>query len=176
MPGPNDLYDLLAEFLDAVEAAVATTPGGAIARAYVSPGPPAWDCELIAVHAGGPLEADTAPLAPPLQPGHRVIDTFAVNEIAITTTVLRCVPTIQQVGGSTSWPSAAELEAAARLIDADVWAIWNHVKNAVRDGTLFRRADGEAREVFFDPAVPLSPAGGYGGWQIPLRVSLEGYS
>lgn len=170
----SDLYDLCDEYLSACAAAVATTPGGAIDRAFVSPGPPAWDCcPQLSVHAGGPAEGDTAPLSPPLQPGHRP-KVGIVNVVAMTATVLRCVPTVDEGG---RFPSPLAIDAAAQETIADVWAIWNHLLTAKRSGALFPGIDGDPdqREMFLDPAVALNSAGGCAGWQIQIRVQLWGY-
>lgn len=170
----TDLYDACFDLLVAAAEAVGTTPGGAIDRAYVSPGPPAWDCEQLTVHAGGPAVGDTAPLQPPLQPGHRVAGTGMVNIVEMTVTVLRCctpVPTSE--GEGIIIPSAQGIAEAAELSLADLWAIWNHVATRKRNGTLFPPA--KTREMFFDPAVALNTQGGCSGWQIQMRVQLDGY-
>lgn len=168
----TDLFDLCAEYLAAVEAAVATTPGGAIVRAYVSPGNPAFDCPPQAtVHAGGPIEGDTAPLAPPLVAGERTRVTDAVFLIQMTATVIRCTPTLTEEAG---FPSATELETSANETLSDVWAIWNFCRDQIRQGLLFASPSGR-REVFFDPAVAVPIEGGAAGWQIPVRVQLGGY-
>lgn len=172
----NDLYLLCREYLDACEAAVALSPGGAIGRAFVSPGPPAWDCcPQLTVHAGGPAEGDTAPLSPPLQAGHRP-EVGIVNLIAMTATVIRCVPGLQD--GSDLLPSPEDIEAAAVATLGDVWTIWNHLLTLKRDGSIFAGpydGDPHQREMFLDPAVALNTAGGCAGWQLQIRVQLGGY-
>lgn len=173
--GATSLYDLCEEYLDACEAAVALGPGGAIPRAFVAPGPPAWDCcPQLTVHAGGPAEGDTAPLSPPLQTGHRP-EVGIVNLIGMTATVIRCVPTLQE--GSTALPSPASIDAAAQQTLSDIWTIWNHLLTLKRDGLIFAGTDGDPhqREMFLDPAVALNSAGGCAGWQLPIRVQLGGY-
>jgi hypothetical protein len=168
--GPADLYDLAAEWLAACELAVASAPGGAIAYAFVAPGSPALDCELLAVWAGGPIEAETAPLSPPLAPGHRDTVQGAVHLVNLTCCVVRCSPVGDDQGRA---PSAAEYEAVARQTMGDVWAIWNFTRQRHRDGSLF--ASGHQREVFLEPAYPLPIQGGLAGWQVPIRVQLDGY-
>lgn len=171
----GDLFDLCAEYLAACEAAVAVTPGGPITRAYVSPGPPAFDCcPQLTVHAGGVTEAATQPLSPALLPGLREALTGAVPLIQLTATVLRCVPVVGQAG-STGLPSASSIQAAAVETCADVWAIWHELRKGYKDGTLFV-GNACKRELFFDPAPPINTSGGCAGWQIPIRVSLEGYA
>lgn len=166
----GDLFSAATELLAACEAAIATAPGGAIARAFVSPGLPALDCcPQLTVHAGGPGEADTQPLTTPLQPGHRVSQTALVNLIQFTITVVRCSP-------SEAIPPAAALQASAEETFGDLWALWNVLKQEHRAGNLFDAEAGPgSRELFFDPAIPLNPQGGCAGWLVPLRVSLGGY-
>lgn len=172
MAGPSDLFDLAAEWLEVCRAAVATTAGGAIERAFVSPGAPAWDCcPQLTVHVGGPAEGDTAPLSPPLQPGHRTQQVGIVPLVPLTATVIRCVP-ISDAQGNPPIPSL--LEASAQEIDEDIWAIWAHTRSAFHDGDLFASPSG-SRELVFDPAFSDAPEGGCAGWQIPLRVAVGGY-
>lgn len=170
---PTDAFDLCAEYLAACEAAVATAPGGTILRAYVSPGPPPFDCApQLTVHAGGPAESDTAPLSPPLVIGERTRLQGAVFQMLMTATVIRCAPVIDDNG---ILPTTTEMEAAAVETISDVWAIWNFCRTEIRDGTLFASPSGR-REVFFDPAIPVPIEGGTAGWSIPVRVQLDGYS
>lgn len=172
MPGPwDDLFDVCSEWLAACEAAVATTDAGAIDRSFVSPGPPAWDCcPQLTVH-GGYAIADTAPLIPTLAPGHRSTVQGGVVLVPLVATIIRCIPTLGDYSGSEFVPKAA-LEASAMSTHADLWAILNHTWDQHSRGILFAP---ESRELFFDPAVPLVPAGGCAGWQIQIRVSLYGY-
>lgn len=171
--GPTDLYDLADEYLTACHAALELTAAGAPARYYVSPGPPVFDCpEQLTVHAGGSVVADTFPLQPSLSPGHRVQAYGQVNIVPLTATIIRCTPTIDDNG---NLPTPAELDAVSRTICADLWGIWQYVKNKVHDGTLFATTH-SAREFFFDPAVPLVQQGMASGWQITVRVQLDGYS
>ena len=171
----TDLFDLASELLAAVETAIASTPGGPIDRAFLSPGLPSLDCcPQLTVHVGGPAEGDTQPLTTPLQPGHRTSQTALVNLIQLTITIVRCCPGPTD---SNPIPSAAAIEAAAVETYADLWAIWNELRTAHRAGTLFDADAGPvSRELFFDPAFPLNPQGGCAGWLIPIRVSLGGYS
>ncbi len=168
----GDLFALASELLSASEGIVAGTPGGAIDRAFVSPGLPALDCcPQLTVHAGGPAEADTSPITTPLDPGHRTANFELLNLIQLTITVVRCAPMPE-----TGLPSAAMLSAVSAETYADLWALWCELRDLHRAGTLFTAPAGPgSRELFFDPAFPLNPQGGCAGWQIPLRVELGGY-
>lgn len=170
MAGATDLFDLCHEWLSTCVDAVATAPGGPLDYAFVSPGAPALDCEQLVVWAGGPSEADTLPLIPPLSPGHRTTVQGALHLINITCTVVRCVPTLDNNG---RLPSVADVEAASQRTMGDLWAIWNFTRRRHGDGLLFTGL--HDRELFMDPAYPLPLNGGLGGWQIPIRVQLDGY-
>lgn len=174
MGAVTDLYALAQEYLGACEDAVATAPGGAIARSFVSPGVPALDCvPQLCVYVGGPIEADTRLTAPQLALGRRPDDTGAVHLITLTAVVARCAPVVSASG---QFPSPAALNAASAESIADIWAIWNYVRALYRAGSVFTRADGEGRELFFDPAIPLAISGGACGWMAPIRVQLDGYA
>lgn len=171
----SDLFDAARELLDACLAAVATTDAGAIDTAYVSPGPPALDCcPQLTVHVGGALEADTSPLSPPLQPGHRTPGTSVLPLTQLTATVVRCVPGWDEEADQP--PAPAALELAAQDTNADLWAIWNELRRAHRAGSLFTAPAGpNSREFYFDAAFPVNAQGACAGWSIPFRVSLGGY-
>lgn len=176
MPGQvSDLYAAAAELLKASEDAVLHyAPGGAIDRAYVSPGPPAWDtAPQLTVHAGGPAQADTAPMAPPLQPAHRVTQQGSVNLVTFTITVLRCAATMPERGGVASFPTVPALNADAYATLGDLWAIWNHLATLKRAEALYPP---KRREMFFDPAVAVNTSGGIAGWQLQIRVELDGFA
>lgn len=154
------------------EDAVSTTIGEAINRAYVSNGAPAFDCPpQLTVHAGGPAEADTAPLSPPLAPGQRASVTGAVHLVNITATVIRCAPIVDDRGEA---PSASAIETSANEVLQDVWAIWNFTRKKHRANLLFASPSGR-RELILDPAISVPTEGGAAGWSIPIRVQLDGY-
>lgn len=170
MAGPGDLFALANEYLEACHTGLQDTAAGPPARYFISPGPPAWDCcPQLSVHVGGPMLADTFPLQPMLAPGHRVQTQGAVNLIALTATIIRCVPMVDDAG---NLPQPAALDAASEIMCADLWAIWQFVKNGKRNGSLFQPNE---REMFFDPAAAMNQQGGCGGWQITIRVQLDGY-
>jgi hypothetical protein len=86
-------------------------------------------------------------------------------------TIFRCVPGPVQSKLGFEPPSAVELEAAAEQINADGWALWNHLLNRIRAGLLFDLC----REVFFEGGRELTPQGGCAGWVFGFRVALDGY-
>lgn len=171
----GDLYDAASELLAAAAASLMDAPAGPITTQAIWPGLPAYDCApALYVHAGGVSIGDTMPLQPPLQPMQRMVTTGEVNLLALTITVLRCVPTVVQQGETVLLPSTQLISMAAEDCYGDLWAIWNGLKNQHRAGTLFQRASGR-REFAFDAAIPVRTSGGVGGWEIPVRVELSGY-
>lgn len=164
-----DLFDLAQQYLDAVVLALADTPGGAPSVSYVSPGLPAFDCDQVTVHVGGPIIAPTTPPGGALGIDHRVT-VAEVDLIRMTAIVIRCCPVFDDDGNP---PPAADQTAAARQTTSDVWAVWAHVKDDVRNKTLFGSAN--CREFSFEPAIPVNIEGGLCGWQIPMHVQLDGY-
>jgi hypothetical protein len=167
--GSTDLYDVAVEYMDACAVALDDTPDRRPDCIYVSPGPPPWDVmPALMVHVGGPVIGDTLPLQPMLAPLHRVQITGEVNLVALTATVIRCAPVLGENGEL----PIAEMGPVSRQINADLWAIWNHIRAGKRAGALFGPRE---REFSFEPAVPLNQQGGACGWQITIRTQLDGY-
>ena len=172
--GPDDLYLLCQELLEAADIATSTTRGGPISRVFVSAGPPPIDCVeggMLSVHAGGPSLADTLPLQPPLQPAHRVQMGLQLNLVSVTLTVVRCAAVMQ--GQTATFPSAMAMSEVAAITMADCWAIWNAVAWMKRRGEIFPPI--QEREIYFDPAFIVQTSGGAAGWQIPFRIQLDGF-
>lgn len=174
MGAATDLWDAASEYLEACKAALDATPYGAPPRSYVSPGVPAWDCVQVTVHVGGPtggaMVADTSPISPSLAPGHRIVVSSEVDIVTLTATVVRCVPSMTE---DADFPAASSLDSSSAETLSDLWAIWNYVKQQKRADALFPP---RTREMVLDPAVTLPEMGGFGGWQIPIRVQLDGYA
>lgn len=172
--GPEDLHALAVELLDASVASLDTIPtfapalGGAPERSFVSPGLPAWDCcEQMTVHIDSVFEADTSPGG--LATGRRTTH-GRVTQIAFVVSITRCVPTIG-VNPQDDIPAIEDLQEAAEQINADGWALWNHLYNMVREGELFERC----LLVDWDGMRSFAPSGGCGGWELRISVQLDGY-
>ena len=168
--GPLDLFPVAQSVLSASVDAIASvqiadpTLLGVPARSYVSPGVPAFDdCEQLTVHVNAILES-SGPRAVPLG---RTAMTGRLNLVQFIIHITRCLP----MGEAGEPPSATDLQAVARQIDADGWALWNHIYNLVRSKQLFAFC----KEVFFDGERAIIPEGGYGGWRFELRAQIDGY-
>lgn len=163
--------DLLDVAVDALDSIPAFDPGlaGAPDRRYVSPGTPSFDfsgvtnfcegCEQLTVHIPGVLEFPQG------------LDTHKQdarkNLVIFTVTATRCIPVIHNGG----FPTPTEITAAAAQTNADGWALWNHIWNAIRSGELFSICG----PVFWDGLRAINPSGGCGGYTLTLRAEVEGY-
>lgn len=172
--GPGDLHELAEELLEACVESLDTIPTfapglvGAPERSFVSPGEPAADCcPQLTVHVAGISEASTEPAQ--LGTGRRA-SYGRINHVGLIVTIFRCVPAPKD---SLKYepPAGVDLEAAAEQINADGWALWNHLFNLIRAGLLFSLCRG----VFVDAMRQLPPSGGCGGWVMSIRVALDGY-
>lgn len=167
--GPRDLFTLAGGFLDACVEALDTIPtfapglGGAPARSFVSPGQPAFDCcDQLTVHVAAVNELSPTAYGEKARIGHRT------NMVTLVATSTRCIPVISDSGNI---PSVTDMEAAAEQIDADGWALWNHVWNLIRADLLFTLCG----QIYWDGLRSINPQGGCGGWVLQLRVELDGY-
>lgn len=169
--GPTDLQDLCTDLLSAAIDALDTIPtfdpdlSGAPLRAYVSPGLPALDCcDQLTVHAQQILDKPISPGG--LQAGKKCSARLA--EVGLVVTITRCIPVL---GENDDWPPTAAMEAASEQVNADAWALWEHIYALVCAEALFSLC----KEVFWDGLTALVPQGGCGGWVVNLRVTLDGY-
>lgn len=168
--GPQDLENLAEEFLAACVESLDTIPtfepdlDGAPDRSFVSPGLPVWDCcEQLTVYVTQVVEEATSPLG--LSSGRRA--SFGRRDLVMLIAgITRCIPTS---GGDPPEPSA--LQASATQINADGWALWSHLHNMVRSEELFTLCG----EVFWDGLRAVTPLGGCAGWNLQVRVALDGY-
>lgn len=166
--GPTDLHDLAEEFLDACAAALDTIPiddptlAGAPLRAFVSPGTPAHDCcDQLAVHVGVVSEGDSSPLPPSASDAR-------INRATLIATVTRCVPMMSDNG---VLPTPEELDNAAAQVDADKWALWNHIYNMINAHLLFDKCC----EIIWGQIRAIAPSGGCGGSTFTITVCFDGY-
>lgn len=165
---PTDLHGLSREFLNACIEALDTIPlydaslSGSPARAFVAPGPVALDCcDQLAVHVSGIAEGASAPGLPRASMAR-------INRVQLVVTASRCVPVPD---ANSNPPSPAEQEAAAEQINADKWALWNHLYHLISNGELFDRCC----DVIWGALAPLQPNGGCGGSRLSITVCFDGY-
>lgn len=151
------LYDAAAAVLATAAAALTTSP----ARAYVAVGAVAFDCDQLTV-AAGPLEA--------LRPGDRTLPQ-RVGPGADVATVrierVRCVPVPDGMGAP---PAASVIDAQARALYEDGYAIWRALAAAMSDPAWL---GGSCRPAGLDRMEPVDPQGGVWGWSIVMRVVID---
>lgn len=177
MSGATLVYDALEEYLRVCLESLDSIPSydnsleGRPGCSYVAPGPPPYDVyPCLIVYTSGPAVGDTFPLQPALSPSHRATTHGQVNLVTMTASILRCgwIPG----DGEEQEIDPVAVSASARQTSADLWAIWNGIKAAKRNGNLFAPRE---RELFMDPAVAIAQQGGAVGWQITVRTQLDGF-
>jgi hypothetical protein len=172
MAGPGDLYDTAhdlllasAEALDTIPDLLGTAFDGAPERQFISPGNVVHDCcEQLAVWVN------------PIGTGARSPGTFAPDMQIIRPTFrvhsTRCVPTGTIVAKRYVPPDAALISLAAEQVDADGWALWNHIFNLINADLLFQKC----LDLVNWSMAALTPSGGCAGWEMQFTVGLDGYS
>lgn len=174
----RDLYALADELLAACVEALDTIPtfapglGGSPERSYVSPGEPAADCcdpGQLTVHIVQGQEMPTEPLGLPVQ--KRAAHHIRLNTINLLVTIFRCVPGPDDSKLTVEPPTPEALEGAAEQLNADIWALWNHLFNMIGAGELLTRCSSVNMEGFRS----LPPSGGCGGWVLAITAKLDGY-
>lgn len=175
MAGPGDAHALAVQLLEHCVEALDTIPDfepqlvGAPDRSFIAPGQPVWDCcEQLAVHV---QQAQDAALGSAGTSGLRP-NFGKINHVTLVATITRCIPTgAEKRGGGYTIPTTEALQATAEQINADGWALWNHIYNLIRAGEFLTLCT----EVFFDGLVAVVPAGGCAGWTVVVRARLDGY-
>lgn len=146
---------------------LAGTIGGIPETAEVTASAPSYDCcPSLYVHISALREAPTSPLGPPEATAMR---TKFGNVILVTyvITVIRCAA---NPSGVNNLPTSAAIEAVAAEVLEDGWALWNGLRHALEDGTIFDGCLG----VHFDGGAPVQEQGGCVGWIFTIRASIPG--
>ena len=168
---PADLNTLAEEYLAACVEALDTIPGlaglgGSPPRSFVTHGRPVLDCcDQLTVNVDAVTESPTGRVAGATAKSFK---TGWTNLVSLVATISRCIPVPDAHGNP---PPVAEMVAASAQLNADNWALWNHVHNLVVAGLLFEQCG----EVYADGIRALQPNGGCAGWNMTWRVSLDGY-
>ena len=167
----NALYEIAQAFLDAATDALAFTDAGPPGRRFVSAGQPALDCcGQLTVWTQFLTEADTFSGAGALAGSHKP-KIGAAPILTVNIQATRCATgKLDEEGGRITLPTPAELDADAKAISQDGWALWNHLNWALKHGDLAQVCSGAWR----DQAQELTPQGGCIGWQFTFRYPIEG--
>ena len=171
MAGPTDLWAAADELLIASAASLDTIPVydptllGAPDRRFVDFGLTALDCcDQLTVLVNQVLSGALAPGG--LQAGRQTY--MRLNHVYFVVTSTRCVPSPADDGTP---PPVADMEASSRQLNADGWALWQHLYSLWTSGNLFTFCD----ELFWDSMRPIGPSGGCDGWVLQIHVELDGY-
>jgi hypothetical protein len=162
----NGLYELSQLTLTTAVACIATTDSGAPDLQYVSPAQPAFDCcPAVIVHVAALGEENTSPLSA-TDTGHRA--SFGrINLASVVISALRCAPVVQKDGSVLT----ANIQAVAKEVQQDAWALWCGFYHAIKNGTFL----GICEDVHFDNrGLSIREQGGCVGWQFTLRAELGG--
>ena len=170
----TSLYDLATELLEAIVAAMATTEAGAPPMQYIALGAPAFgpeSCDQAVVGEIALSEGNTSPTQPSEITGQR-FRYGRLNVANMTAYAMRCMFVSQQNQVPYAGLTVADLDAASSQGYQDMWAIWNYVNYAIRNGTLF---GGTCSIVHFRAAPSYTPEAGLGGSKFTVGIQLDGY-
>lgn len=163
MPESDRVWDALVAVLQAAEGALGAQGLSIPSRVYVSPGPPAADCDQLTAHAVSIMPGlpgqETAPYGLQSTAGP------VMRTLTVMVQIRRCVPVPNDQGQP---PQASSLEAAAKIIARDGWTLWRGLVLAYMDGTLLGGCDRAA----ISAAIPSEAEGGLAGWDIEIAVQL----
>ncbi|HEY1309284.1 MAG TPA: hypothetical protein VGF24_37350 [Vicinamibacterales bacterium] len=171
MPGPTDLWAAADELLLASAQALDTIPVydptlvGAPDRQFVDFSLSALDCcDQLTVVVNQVLSGSLEPGGN--QAGRQTY--MRLNHVYFAVTISRCVPMPADDGTP---PSIADMIASSKQLDADGWALWEHLYHLWTADLLFTFCD----ELFWDSLRPIGPSGGCAGWVLQVHTSLDGY-
>lgn len=167
------VHEVAQELLDASEAILATTVGGPVALAYLSPGLPAIDfqCDQVAVYIAAIADEGTSPIAPIPVTGYRRRRGW-VNIVGFSAMAIRCVSSGDTAHNGYQPPNAAVLSSDARKVMEDGWALWNGISTAIIEDGLF---GGTCNDIKFVSLAPMIPQGGVAGWVLTVTAEMPGY-
>lgn len=170
MAPPADAIAVHGEaLLTAIVAAYTDAGVGLPEHRFVSAGPPAWDCELVAVWPEGTFSQEGNVTTDALNPYTQGVG-LGFGGAGWACLVLRCVPigTVNPQTRKPVPPSAAELHASGVAMATDAQLLRNALAVGVKAGTLPR-----CNTVAVLGGLPLPPSGGYAGWVQRVRIGVE---
>ncbi len=163
-PPASRIYDVCGDLLGAV---IAHHGGSLPARAYISGGPPAWDCELLATWCENTVGIDGNVAQEQQQPLARHAG-HTMRAGVFVVTLVRCTPALPDTeGDQIVLPSVAEEQAAARTLYEDGQRTLNALVAAERAGEL-----PGCNSLVFQQWSTLGPEGGLVAGELRVRVGL----
>ncbi len=167
---PATVGEWAAQLLEVVNQGLAFTSGGSIGRAFVTFALPVLDClaDQLMVDVRGVGFENTSPQSPLPVISHRAA-TQSLTLVTMYVTIARCVPNWDV----DSPPNYSDLQAAAFIMNEDLWVTWNQLIAKIADGTLFAAP---CMGVALAPPTPLEAQGGVGGWVFSLQAAISGFT
>lgn len=163
--GQLGFYTVGTTLLNAINAALQETPGGAISRVGMVPGTIAWDdcdCGLLACAVTSEYLSDTFPL-PLTDNASPCAAAWLVGQLVVQ--VIRCAPTIKIDG---AMPSVSELDASAQSVIADAWQLMSTVPCLLET----MKDAGEIIEYNVARVTAQGPLGGCVGNELSVFIGL----
>lgn len=160
-PSPDRWYVAADDVLAALVAGYVAQGVDLPDRQLVTPGLPAWDCDMLAVQVEREFSYSGSVAQEVIEPLTEAV-AFAMRGAQLGITLLRCVPTSDEDGNP---PTAASEQAAAELILTDSQRMLNVLVAAVRAGDI-----GGCNSVAFMEWVSQGPQGGLGGGLLRVRL------
>jgi hypothetical protein len=138
------------------------------ARRFVSGGPAAWDCELLAVWADRTFaHAGNVTVEAPALRGAGLLMQGALFQVEL----LRCAPAGElTASGTLVVPTVEQEEEYAEQVYNDRIHLWNAVRQAAKNGDL-----PGCKQVTQESWQVVGPDGALGGGLLSVRASLEGF-
>jgi hypothetical protein len=157
------IYRLLDVIVGEVAAHYETVRVGLPERRYVSAGPPAWDCEQVAVYTRA-VYPSTGMIVPDAPPSFQASAGWAMRSALVAVEVVRAVPVLDDSGNA---PTVEELSDSARRLYGDGQLTINALITAIRSGAL-----PDVDDVAFNDWTIVGPDGGFAGSVLAVTVGL----
>ncbi len=165
----DDLFNIEVAFLEAAQDAL-NLANGAPARAFVCDGQPPLDCcEQLTVWSELIDTAGMADRGGPLG-GMKAINRGDQIRVLLNIQVSRCRPEPKASGRTLDLPTPTQMQASARFVDSDGWALWLGMADALKHGDLAETCSGAERLGM----RKMIPQGGCVGWVVQYRYPIEG--
>lgn len=163
-PPATRIMDVCTDLLTAVQA----NHGGILpARQYVSAGPPAWDCELVAVWCERTAGFDGNVMAE-LSDAIAKAAAHTMRYGSFVVTIVRCTPAVpESAGGKVVLPTVAKEEDAASALYEDGQRVINALVAAEKAGEL-----PGCNGIAFVDWTTQGPDGGMVAGNLRVRVGL----
>lgn len=164
-PPPTRIFDTCQVILDAV---IAHHGGSLPDRRVIPAGPPALDCELLAVWMETSSGADGGNVAAESIDPLRTSASHTMRAGTFVVSIARCTPDTPEQGIKVRLPKAEKVTAAGRILYEDAQRSLNALVAAEKAGELVG-----CNGVAFMSWTALGPDGGFIMGELRVRVGLS---